>query len=80
VANKDLIGCRKERDAAIKKNEGWDNYSKTMQHMVNERDQTIVDLKAKVSLLEQDIDIKAPLVKAGADTRLRNLENTRELI
>lgn len=51
-----------------------------MQHMVNERDQTIVDLKAKVSLLEQDIDIKAPLVKAGADTRLRNLENTRELI
>lgn len=43
-------------------------------------DQIIAELKAKVSLLEQDRDLKDPLVKIGAETRLRNLEHARERV
>lgn len=46
----------------------------------NKVEQTTAKLNAKIRLLEQDRDLKAPLVQAGVEMRLRNLEHARERV
>jgi hypothetical protein len=47
---------------------------------INRQEKSIKELKSKVSDVERDRDLKAPILQIGIDIRLRNLEHAAETV
>lgn len=80
TTTKDLSICRQERDSAKEKIRKVTQAWAVAYGDISTRDQSITDLKSKVSLLESDRDLKAPFIQKAVDLRLRFLEQAREKI
>jgi chromosome segregation ATPase len=78
--NNEVKGLKGDKHSLNKRLDVAEDELSDAQARINRQAKTIKDLKAEISALERDRDLKAPILQIGVDVRLRNLEHARDTV